>query len=786
MKEGQFVYELFSILIHSGGAHAGHYYAYIKDSANNQWYKFNDVMVYRISFLEIISTFGQNISKKKRYSNNVQDRSNAYMLMYRQIDPDFNVNEVPKSLISQELRDEVENDVTVEKIKLLERERKDNRMQLKVIYDDESKAFWVNRKEDPLTFLLLQAMKEFEIDNLEVSDCRLRAYNIVNKVMQETYTGKENQTFEELSIFPLKTLALETKKPEESFEELDPNQITLKVNKWIRGLTILDEDNLKPLRIKISKEETMEQLIEKLSNISEIPVENLRVFKRRAIGQGKNVEELSLPKNMNRKLKIIRINDGLNLFIENGSYDHPDVDKYNFLSKEMVKNKWETEFELDRNRFVIQFNIPVEDAQTDDQVKDKPDTKIDYCLKVIMDKRMTVLDLKAEISKQLGIGLDELIFKRNIHGTEIKEDDLTLKQASLYNMICLYIKKGIPSHENEKRLKFILSEYMTEKDKQELDLPTADSLYYTMRDLIEIPVNTHQTTLKVKHFVCEKIKESCQIDLDPTRIRLREKANDRLTKYYRNDTILEQYAMFEGKPIAIQVLSEPEELDLDSILIMIRCWNPSTWELSPMKEIVVKRYSTLDNFSHVIQSEYPSIGLEDIECCKIMSTFFRVQLPYEKWYGLANKEDFMASNPFYLSTDGLLMIVKDNSLKERELTDEERKEFGCAEYESAIFTTTAKGKRGYGVKEKSIKINVKKKIQKSAFDDALVLMPEDKKQDGQTDDLKDVVMKTEESAETNDTANISTLNEAVSIAVKELDNDIHENGYIDVDMKVKE
>lgn len=435
LNEGPFVYELFSILIHSGGAHAGHYYAYIKDSANNEWYKFNDVMVHRISFLEIIATFGQNITKKKRYSTSIQNRSNAYMLMYRQIDPDFNVNDVPKSLISQELRDAVENDVTVEKIKLLDRERKDNQMQLKVIYNDESKAFWVNRKEDPLTFLLLQAMKEFDIEHLGVENCRLRAYNIVNKVMQETYTNKENQTFEELSIFPLKTLAMETKKPDESFEELDPNQITLKANIWKWGLTILDEDNLKPTRIKISKEETMEQLIEKLSKISEIPVDNLRVFKRRAIGQGKNVEELSIPKNNSRKLKIIRINDGLNLFIENGSFDHPDVDKYNFLSKEMVKNKWETEFELDRNRFVIQFNIPAEDSLNDDKIKDKPDVKIDYCKKVIMDKRMTVLDLKAEISKQLGIGLDELIFKRNIHGTEIKEDDLTLKQASLYNMI---------------------------------------------------------------------------------------------------------------------------------------------------------------------------------------------------------------------------------------------------------------------------------------------------------------------------------------------------------------
>lgn len=324
---------------------------------------------------------------------------------------------------------------------------------------------------------------------------------------------------------------------------------------------------------------------------------------------------------------------------------------------------------------------------------------------------------------------------------------------------------------------------MCDKDREALDLPTADSLYYKMRDLIEIPVNTHQTTLKVKNFVCEKIKESCQIVLDPTKIRLREKANDRLTKYYRNDTILEQYSMFEGKPIAIQELSEPEELDLDSILIMIRCWNPSTWELSPMKEIVVKRYSTLNNFSHVIKNSYPSIELENIECCKIMSTFFRVQLPYEKWYDLAHKEDFLASNPFYLSTDGLLMIVKDKSLKERELTDEERKEFGCAEYESAIFTTTAKGKRVYGAKEKSMKINVKKKMQKSPFDDGFeVLMPEDKNQTSKENDIKDAEMNQDNSISTNDTSNISKLKENLNNDANETPNGVHENGHTDVEM----
>lgn len=497
------MYELYSILIHSGGAHAGHYYAYIKDFETNEWFKFNDVMVHKISFLEIISTFGQKPSKKRRFNNSVQNRSNAYMLMYRQIDKDFNINCVPKSLISQQLKDDVENDLKVEKAELQERERKDNRMQLKVIYNDESRTFWVNKKEDTLNFLLLLVIKEFEIEDLGVENCRLRSYNINNKIMQETYTGKEDGTFEALHIFPLKTLALETKKPEEDFEENDPNQITLKIIMWRKGITILDDDNLKPTRIKISKEETMADLMKKLSEKYEIPIEKLKVSKRKAINKGKNVEELSVSKNLKRKIKILAINDGLTLFIEDNSFIHPDFDNFSFLSKEMAENKWETEFELDRNRFVIKFNIPIEKEENNK----KQDLNIDYSKMVIMDKRMTVLDLKVEISKVLGIGLDELIFKRGIHGTEIKEGDKTLKQASLYNMISLYIKRGTPSQENEKRLKFLLAEMVTEKEREGIDAGTSDSLFYKMRELIEIPVNTHQTTFKVKEFICRKIKE---------------------------------------------------------------------------------------------------------------------------------------------------------------------------------------------------------------------------------------------------------------------------------------
>lgn len=42
IKDGPLVYELYSILIHSGGAYGGHYYTYIKSFEDQKWYCFND------------------------------------------------------------------------------------------------------------------------------------------------------------------------------------------------------------------------------------------------------------------------------------------------------------------------------------------------------------------------------------------------------------------------------------------------------------------------------------------------------------------------------------------------------------------------------------------------------------------------------------------------------------------------------------------------------------------------------------------------------------------------
>ena len=84
-------------MIHSGGAIAGHYYAYIKDIETQKWYNFNDSSVKEISNeQEIFSTFGDSKGSS----------GTAYLLMYRKITGQeqnykFSTDLVPEYLTSE-------------------------------------------------------------------------------------------------------------------------------------------------------------------------------------------------------------------------------------------------------------------------------------------------------------------------------------------------------------------------------------------------------------------------------------------------------------------------------------------------------------------------------------------------------------------------------------------------------------------------------------------------------------------------------------------------------------
>ncbi|XP_023195305.1 ubiquitin carboxyl-terminal hydrolase 24 isoform X2 [Xiphophorus maculatus] len=112
-------YELVGVVVHSGQAHAGHYYSFIKDrrgNARGRWYKFNDNVVEEFDMndetLEYECFGGEYRPKVYDQSNPYPDVRrrywNAYMLFYQKIS-DQNSPALPKKSRVSIMRQEAED-----------------------------------------------------------------------------------------------------------------------------------------------------------------------------------------------------------------------------------------------------------------------------------------------------------------------------------------------------------------------------------------------------------------------------------------------------------------------------------------------------------------------------------------------------------------------------------------------------------------------------------------------------------------------------------------------------
>ena len=91
------MYELYAIMIHSGGAYGGHYYAYIKSFEDGNWYEFNDQKVTPLKEeSDIFNTFGGS-----------GQSGTAYLLMYRKITGQEMKYKFDDELVPQYLREEI-------------------------------------------------------------------------------------------------------------------------------------------------------------------------------------------------------------------------------------------------------------------------------------------------------------------------------------------------------------------------------------------------------------------------------------------------------------------------------------------------------------------------------------------------------------------------------------------------------------------------------------------------------------------------------------------------------
>ena len=108
----------------------------------------------------------------------------------------------------------------------------------------------------------------------------------------------------------------------------------------------------------------MKDFVQLLAGQFGIKPENVIVLKRNPMLNTKCMELLSDAPD--KKLNQLRVNEGVNLFVEDSSVEIPEslnqfnTDDFDMPEQEVVKpTKWEKEFELESNRFCVKFNDPM-------------------------------------------------------------------------------------------------------------------------------------------------------------------------------------------------------------------------------------------------------------------------------------------------------------------------------------------------------------------------------------------------------------------------------------------
>ncbi|KAI4308350.1 hypothetical protein L6164_031433 [Bauhinia variegata] len=112
------LYTLHSVLVHSGGVHGGHYYAFIRPTLSDQWYKFDDERVTKEDTKRALEEqYGgeEELPQTNPGFNNTPFKftkySNAYMLVYiRESDKDKIICNVDEKDIAEHLRERLKKE----------------------------------------------------------------------------------------------------------------------------------------------------------------------------------------------------------------------------------------------------------------------------------------------------------------------------------------------------------------------------------------------------------------------------------------------------------------------------------------------------------------------------------------------------------------------------------------------------------------------------------------------------------------------------------------------------
>ncbi|XP_050073446.1 ubiquitin carboxyl-terminal hydrolase 47 [Anopheles maculipalpis] len=256
---GPYKYELFAIMIHAGSASGGHYYAYIKDFKSGRWFSFNDQTVLPITQEDIHKSYGGG-SYKTSYTGAYTSSTNAYMLMYRQIDSEKNALPISEELFPEHIKR------LVMKIRANEGNHSRDHLdmtRITVAYANPRTRTVKGQRMAVFTSSTLaetvqEAIRVLHLKGtVPVERCRLVGYDSNAHTIERSFEGHEDKSIDEVMrmLKRCDALLLEVREEGETFEEYLVQGVMTKVYK----VDVNARDVEGPLSIRVNLSQTVAQ-----------------------------------------------------------------------------------------------------------------------------------------------------------------------------------------------------------------------------------------------------------------------------------------------------------------------------------------------------------------------------------------------------------------------------------------------------------------------------------------------------------------------------------------------
>uniref|UniRef100_A0A668VF56 Ubiquitin carboxyl-terminal hydrolase 47 n=1 Tax=Oreochromis aureus TaxID=47969 RepID=A0A668VF56_OREAU len=279
-------FELFSVMVHSGSAAGGHYYACIKSFSDGQWYSFNDQHVSKITQDDIRKTYGGSSGSRGYYSGAFASSTNAYMLIYRLKDPSRNAKFLAVEDFPEHIKRLVQKEKESEEQEKRQREIERNTCKIKLFCMHPVKMMMESKlevhKDKTLREATEMAYKMMELEGVVPLDCcRLVKYDEFHEYLERSYEGEEDTPMG-LLLGGVKSsymfdLLLETRRPDQVFQPYKPGEVMVKVH----VVDLKSETIASPVSVRAYLNQTITEFKQLIAQATGLSAETMRVVLER-------------------------------------------------------------------------------------------------------------------------------------------------------------------------------------------------------------------------------------------------------------------------------------------------------------------------------------------------------------------------------------------------------------------------------------------------------------------------------------------------------------------------